>query len=82
MYTWGMSRNRQIAAGLLAALTLGAMVPGASAQVIKKEVKVDAPTPGREDADRPFMTNWLLMILIIALVIGVNCIPAKRGHQD
>ena len=82
MYTWGMSRNRQIAAGLLAALTLGAMVPVASAQVIKKEVKVDAPTPGREDADRPFMTNWLLMILIIALVIGVNCIPAKRGHQD
>lgn len=82
MYTWDMSRNRQIAAGLLAALTLGAMVPAASAQVIKKEVKVDAPTPGREDADRPFMTNWLFMILIIALVIGVNCIPAKRGHQD
>jgi len=77
-----MSRTRLTTAGLLAALTLGAMVPVANAQVIKKEVKVDAPTPGREDADRPFMTNWLLMILIIALVIGVNCIPAKRGHQD
>lgn len=77
-----MSRNRQIAAGLLAALTLGVAAPVASAQVVKKEVKVDAPTPGREDADRPFMTNWLLMIGIIALIIGINCIPAKRGHQD
>lgn len=77
-----MTRHRQIAAGLLACLSLGAIAPVASAQVIKKEVKVDAPTPGREDADRPFMTNWLLMIGIIALIIGVNCIPAKRGHQD
>jgi hypothetical protein len=74
--------THKIAAGLLAAASLAALAPIASAQVIKKEVKVDAPTPGREDADRPFLTHWLIMIGIIAAIIGVNCIPPKRGHQD
>lgn len=74
--------TRRLIAGFLAAAALATFAPLASAQVIKKEVKVDAPTPGKEDADRPFLTHWLLMILIIALIIGVNCIPSKRGHQD
>lgn len=69
-------------AALIAAAAVGTLSPMASAQVVKKEVKVDAPTPGREDADRPFMMNWLLMIALIAAIVGVNCIPSKRGHQD
>lgn len=72
----------RIVAGLLAAASLGVLAPVATAQVVKKEVKVDAPTPGREDADRPYLMNWMLMILIIAAIVGVNCIPCKRGHQD
>lgn len=81
-YTVGMTSSRRIVAGLIAAVSLAGVAPLASAQIIKKETKVDAPTPGREDADRPYLTHFMLMILIIALVIGVNCIPSKRGHQD
>ena len=76
------SRARSIATALLAVVSLTTIAPVASAQVIKKEVKVDAPTPGREDSDRHFLSYWLVMIAIIAAIIGVNCIPAKRGHQD
>jgi hypothetical protein len=77
-----MTSTRRIVAGILAAATCVTLAPMVGAQVIKKDVKVEAPTPGREDTDRPFLMNWLVLIGIFALVIGVNCIPPKRGHQD
>ncbi|MCX5689360.1 MAG: hypothetical protein NTV94_06160 [Planctomycetota bacterium] len=39
------------------------------------------PTPGKPD-DPPLVMNYLTMMLIIAMVVGANLIPSKRGHQD
>ena len=39
------------------------------------------PTPGKPD-EPPVVMNYLVMILIIAMVVGANLIPSKRGHQD
>lgn len=77
-----MTMPRRTLAAALAVASLALLAPVASAQLVKRDSKVDAPTPGKEDADRPFLTHWILMICIIALIVGVNCIPSKRGHQD
>lgn len=65
----------------LALLLVPALAQPAFAQD-KKAVKIEAPTPGREDDTRPYAMNMVLMIAIIAAVVGANCLPAKRGHQD
>lgn len=77
-----MSRTRRIVPFVLSALVLSISGAPALAQPGKKDAKVEAPTPGKEDADRPFALHWVVMILIIAAIAGVNCIPGKRGHQD
>lgn len=76
--------RKSIRAGLLLApaLAVAAFSPLASAQLVKKEVKVEAPTPGKEDADAPYIMNAGLLVAIFVLIIGVNCLPPKRGHQD
>lgn len=58
--------------------------PDAHAQDSKKKgpVELKTPVPTKEDADRPIITTYLLLVVILAAVIGVNCIPSKRGHQD
>lgn len=65
----------------LALLVVPALARPALAQP-KKNEKVEAPTPGREDDTRPYAMNMVLMIAIIAAVVGANCLPSKRGHQD
>ncbi len=78
-----MTRTRRAVPAFLAALVvLSFAAPAALAQPAKKDQKVEAPTPGKEDGDRPFFMHWIIMILILAAIAGVNCIPSKRGHQD
>lgn len=39
--------------------------------------------PQIKDADKPPIAYmYLALLVIIALVIGANMIPSKRGHQD
>ena len=75
-----MRTTRHIALAL-ALLVVPALAQPAFAQT-KKQEQVETPTPGREDDTRPYATNMLLMIAIIAAVVGANCLPSKRGHQD
>ena len=47
----------------------------------KKEVVLVAPTPPVGKSDTPWMP-YGVAILLAGLIIGVNFIPSKRGHQD
>ncbi len=76
-----MSKRLLSVAVILAVLLAPALARPALAQP-KKNEKVEAPTPGREDDTRPYAMNMVLMIAIIAAVVGANCLPSKRGHQD
>ena len=74
-------------AALLAAASLFAAPLPALAQDApsggskKKEVLAIAPTPPSGKSDIPW-TPYAAAILLGLLVVGVNFIPSKRGHQD
>lgn len=73
-----------LAAGLLGSVLLvSPVLPEARAQdASQAPAAPKPPLPGKEDDSRPYLTAFLLMILLAAGVIGVNLIPSKRGHQD
>jgi len=82
-----MSTPRHHRTLLTAALLAAAMLftVSASAQeggTKKKEVQpLIAPVPPIGKSDTPWMPYGVAVILA-GLIIGVNFIPSKRGHQD
>jgi hypothetical protein len=48
----------------------------------KKKVEVlNPPTPPLGKSDIPW-TPYFVAVLLAGLIVGVNFIPSKRGHQD
>ncbi|MCW5777421.1 MAG: hypothetical protein KIS87_13375 [Phycisphaeraceae bacterium] len=39
------------------------------------------PTPTKADTP-PVVMNYICLLVIVAMAIGANLIPSKRGHQD
>lgn len=79
-------KNRLPTALLAGVLLLPALAaPSAYAQ----EVAADGtpagpprpPTPDRLEKG-PVAMNYFTMLIILAIVVGANLIPSKRGHQD
>ncbi|MBX3409849.1 MAG: hypothetical protein KF859_08175 [Phycisphaeraceae bacterium] len=68
-----------------ALLVVGVLAYGAAAQPpgFGEEVTepLRPPVPGKPDQPMLIM-NYLIMVVIIAVVVGANLIPSKRGHQD
>lgn len=80
-------RRRLIAAAILAlAGVTGAVLPAATilAQTpSSKNQPMTPPTPPTSSGTPPApWSQWLLAVGLVVLVVGVNCIPSKRGHQD
>lgn len=75
--------SRVLALGALCGALL-ATTPEALAQSSSKKAPVElkTPVPTKEDSERPTITTFLLLVVILGAVVGVNCIPSKRGHQD
>ncbi len=36
----------------------------------------------REFANPPIILSFFLLILVVAVAVGANLLPSKRGHQD
>lgn len=70
---------------LAAAALVAVSAPSVLAQsggTKKKEVQpLVAPTPPVGKSDIPW-TPYGVAIILAGLIIGVNFIPSKRGHQD
>ncbi len=75
---------------LLSALLLATVVAmplAATSVALAQPPATDAPaapappTPGKPD-EPPLVMNYFVMLIILAVVIGANLIPSKRGHQD
>lgn len=47
----------------------------------KKPVVLQPPTPPTGESTAPWMPT-IMMFLFVAIIVGVNFIPSKRGHQD
>lgn len=47
----------------------------------KVEKVLKPPTPPVGKADTPWIPI-ILAFLFVAIIVGVNFIPSKRGHQD
>jgi len=57
-------------------------LPAAAQESVTPEVEViRPPTPGKQDSP-PIILYWLVLGVTILLVVGVNLMPSKRGHQD
>lgn len=75
---------------LLAALWLAVpAAPEAAAQVtssasgtgLPEPEQIRPPVPGKQDSP-PVVLYWMTLGVTILLVVGVNLMPSKRGHQD
>lgn len=47
----------------------------------KKVEPLVPPSPPSTNAGTPWMPMFT-MFALLAILVGVNCIPSKRGHQD
>ena len=68
---------------VVAGAVVAVAAPGVMAQSGKKKEKVElvVPTPPVGKSETPWMP-YGAAILLAGLIIGVNFIPSKRGHQD
>ncbi len=73
---------------LVAGVVVAVAAPGVMAQSggsgggkKKEKVELVVPTPPVGKSDIPW-TPYGVAILLAGLIIGVNFIPSKRGHQD
>lgn len=75
-----------VLAGTLAISTLSVTATDALAQPKdnkKKQEELRPPLPPQPSGDQPAHYMGLLIMLVgIGLVVGINLIPSKRGHQD
>lgn len=64
------------------ALSFNPPASDALAQTAPAEVEqIRPPTPGKQDSP-PVILYWLVLAVTVILVVGVNLMPSKRGHQD
>lgn len=79
------ARSLVLGAALAASITLsaGAQIsnPGASAPSARAEDTPRPPVPGKQDKP-PLVMMYLVLAGLVAMVVGANLIPSKRGHQD
>jgi len=76
--------KRAVAVVLAGALAGMAAVPSMAQQGADKKkgaVELAPPVPPMGKSDIPYWP-YITSILLLALVVGVNFIPSKRGHQD
>lgn len=74
----------------VAALVAGVVLTGASAALAQPNNQnrnrdmneMVAPQPLPPTKPQSTMTGTLIAIVLTGLVLGVNFIPSKRGHQD
>jgi len=71
--------QRSLPAGVILAAAL-TLTPGAIAQ---DEQTGPPPPPELKSAENPpLLINYGVLFALIALAVGANAIPSKRGHQD
>lgn len=64
------------------AATADAMAQPSSTNPAGKSDAPPAPPPLGKPDEPPVVMNYFVMLVILAVVIGANLIPSKRGHQD
>ena len=80
-----LGATRALLAIVLAAVVSLLAAPPALAQFqgqTADDVGVSPPRPGKADDTGPVIMTYLAAILLFAAAVGVNLMPAKRGHQD
>lgn len=76
------SRLRVRATILAAAILLPATIALAQTPSAKNQ-PMTPPTPPTSQGTPPApWSQWFLAVGLLVLIVGVNCIPSKRGHQD
>ncbi len=68
-----------LALGLLLAAT---SLPVAAQQSGNNETGAPRPPVPSDTDEPPVVMNILTLAIMVALVVGVQAIPSKRGHQD
>lgn len=68
-------------------ILVGAVLLALSAGLTSAQAPQPAPTairpPTVTGSDKPPIVGmYFTMVVILALVVGANLIPSKRGHQD
>ncbi|MGE3107197.1 MAG: hypothetical protein AB7G11_02860 [Phycisphaerales bacterium] len=84
-----MKRRNSLAAAV-AALAALVIVPLASSTAVAQPNdrnqgdpnELNAPQPSAPNKAQSTITGTLVAMALAGLVVGVNCIPSKRGHQD
>ena len=61
-----------------AAPALGYAQPGGKTT---KQENLRPPTVGKQDTP-PIVRTYLILAALVAITVGANLIPSKRGHQD
>jgi len=61
---------------------LPGQLPGAPGGTAKKEKEFKPPAPLPPSAPPSAPLQMAVGVLLLALLMGVSCIPSKRGHQD
>lgn len=90
-----MPRTRSLASRprtRLAALTLVAVVAGAGLSLPVADASAQTPNPKNQPMTPPVpppsrstrgaWLEYILAVGMLALVVGANVLPSKRGHQD
>jgi hypothetical protein len=83
------TRSGSITRALVLVVALGAMVPAASSLAQpnnnnkgKDPNELVAPQPAPPSKTPSTILGTLIAVALAGIVLGVNCIPSKRGHQD
>ncbi len=74
-----LSRTLRIALPLLVLIAAAAPVLAQTAPKVEKILKPAVPPVGKSDI--PWMP-YIMAALLAIIVVAVNFIPSKRGHQD
>ncbi len=67
-----------LAAGLVSTPAMGQSTGSGGT---KKPVVLQPPIPPSGDGNSPWMPV-VMMFVFVGVIVGVNFIPSKRGHQD
>jgi hypothetical protein len=70
-----------LAAAAVALLSVPALAQPSDTNKSKKNEPLVPPTPPPNKSDIPW-TPYIVAVVLAGLVVGVNFIPSKRGHQD
>lgn len=75
--------TRMLCVGIcaLGAASISAPALAQSSSGTKKVEPLVPPSPPPTNSGTPWMP-MLTMFVLLAIIVGVNCMPSKRGHQD